>query len=157
MIDVSLPVHETMLHGGPRPAKTMVETIAGGDAADVSRWLLSAHAGTHVEAPLHLRDGADAIEALPLDLLVGPATVLDLTSVTGEIEAADLVAAGLGSADAAPERLLLKTTNSAGPLQESEKAEEWVGLAPDAAALLVQRGVRLLGVDYLTVESPARE
>ncbi|MDW5598366.1 cyclase family protein [Conexibacter stalactiti] len=155
MIDVSLPVHPAMLHGGPRPVKTMVETIAGGDAADVSRWLLSAHAGTHVEAPLHLRDGADAIEALPLDLLVGPATVLDLTAVTGEIDAADLVAL-LGDGGA-PERLLLKTTNSAGPLQESDKADEWVGLAPDAAALLVERGVRVLGVDYLTVESPARE
>jgi kynurenine formamidase len=154
MIDLSLPIHPEMLHGGRHPSRETVGSIADGDSANVSRWLLSAHAGTHVEAPLHTSEGGAAIDALGLDLLVGPARVLDLTAVTTEVTAADLLAAGLGDSDP---RVLLKTSNSAGVLQEAVKAEEWVGLAPDAAQLLVDRGVKLLGVDYLTVESPSRE
>lgn len=151
--DVSLPIHPGMLHGGPRPRRDVVAAMDAGKLANVTRWRLSAHAGTHVEAPLHTVSDGAAIDALPLTLLVGPARVLDLTAVTTEITAADLEAAGLGD-DA---RVLLKTANSAGALRQTEKAASWIGLAPDAAALLVQRGARLVGVDYLTVEAPARE
>jgi kynurenine formamidase len=154
LIDVSLPIHPAMLHGGRHPSRETVESLAGGDTVNISRWVLSAHAGTHVEAPLHTSEGGLAIDDLGLDLLVGRARVLDLTAVTTEVTAADLIAAGLGDGDT---RVLLKTTNSATVLQEAVKAESWVGLAPDAAQLLVDRGVRLLGVDYLTVESPSRE
>ena len=146
MIDLSLPIHEDMLHGGRRPSR---ETRADGG----TRWLLSAHAGTHVEAPLHTAPGGAPIETLALDLLVGPARVLDLTGVETEITPDDLFAAGLAD----DPRVLLRTANSTGVLRERDKAEAWIGLAPDAAQLLVDRGVRLLGVDYLTVESPARE
>jgi arylformamidase len=154
MIDVSLPIHPAMLHGGRKPSIETVARIADGDPYNVSRWLLSAHAGTHVEAPLHTDPDGAPIDALDLDLLVGPARVLDLTGSTGEMTVADLEAAGLREGDT---RVLLKTTNSTGPLRESEKADEWVGLAPEAAQLLVDRGVKLLGYDYLTFETPARE
>jgi kynurenine formamidase len=153
VIDLSLPIHPAMLHGGGHPQRDVVAAMADGKLANVTRWLLSAHAGTHVEAPLHTISGGAAVDELSLDLLVGPARVLDLTAVTTEITAADLEAAGLDD-DA---RVLLKTTNSAGALRRSEKAEDWIGLAPDAAQLLVGRGVRLVGIDYLTLEAPSRE
>jgi arylformamidase len=154
MIDLSLPIHPEMLHGGRKPSIETVFSLAAGDPYNVTRWLLSAHAGTHVEAPLHTDPDGAPVDALDLDLLVGPARVLDLTGSTGEMTADDLIAAGLGDGDP---RVLLKTANSAGVLHESEKADDWVGLAPEAAQLLVDRGVKLLGYDYLTFETPARE
>jgi arylformamidase len=138
-----------MLHWGRKPEVTIVESIAGGEASNVTRWLLGAHTGTHVDAPLHFRDGAMPLDQVPLEILVGPARVVDLTHVRGSVTAADLAAAGLTGC----ERVLLKTSNSEGPLKRKEKAEAWVGVTPDAAQWLVDNGVRLIAVDYLTAES----
>jgi arylformamidase len=151
--DISVPNHPGMLHYGRRPEKTMVESIANGDPGNVSRWLIGSHTGTHVDAPAHFVEGAVTIEDVPVDVLVGPAVVLDLTSVSGnEIGRDDLLAAGLDT----DERVLLKTANSTGALRLSEKSP-WVGLSREAAELLVERGVRLVGIDYLTIDSPSGE
>jgi arylformamidase len=151
--DISVPNHPGMLHYGRRPEKTMVESIAAGDPGNVSRWLIGSHTGTHVDAPAHFVEGAPTIESVPLDVLVGPAVVLDLTSVAShEIGPDDLLAAGLAD----DERVLLKTPNSTGALREPEKSP-WVGLSKEAAELLVERGVRLVGIDYLTIDSPDGE
>ena len=151
--DISVPNHPGMLHYGRRPEKTMVESIANGDPGNVSRWLIGSHTGTHVDAPAHFVEGATTIEDVPLETLVGPAVVLDLTSVTSsEIGPDDLIAAGLDDS----ERVLLKTPNSTGALREAEKSP-WVGLSEAAAELLVERGVRLVGIDYLTIDAPAGE
>src|SRR5262245_50155141 len=132
-IDISVPVFEGMLHPGLQPEQRFVERIDRGDPGNVSRWHLGAHTGTHVEAPLHPNEYGAAIDELPLELFVGRARVLDLTEVETEITAPDLEAAGL----AEEERVLLKTRNSAGALQQTEKPDEWIGVAPDAARLLV--------------------
>lgn len=151
--DISVPDHPGMLHYGRKPEKTMVESIANGDPANVSRWLIGSHTGTHVDAPAHFVEGAPTIEDVPLDVLVGPAVVLDLTGPeTNELGPEDLIAAGLGD----DERVLLKTRNSTGALRETEKTP-WVGLSKAAAELLVERGVKLVGIDYLTIDSPAGE
>ena len=151
--DISVPNHPGMLHYGRRPEKTMVESMSNGDPGDVSRWLIGSHTGTHVDAPAHFVQGAPTIEQVPLETLVGPAVVLDLTFVTSEeIGAHDLIAAGLDDS----ERVLLKTPNSTGALRKAEKSP-WVGLSKEAAELLVERGVRLVGIDYLTIDSPAGE
>ena len=115
--DISVPNHPGMLHYGRKPEKTMVESIADGDPGNVSRWLIGSHTGTHVDAPAHFVEGATTIEDVPLETLVGPAVVLDLTSVTSsEIGPDDLIAAGLDDS----ERVLLKTPNSTGALREAE-------------------------------------
>src|SRR5215208_7173981 len=112
--DISVPNHPGMLHYGRKPEKTIVESIANGDPGNVSRWLIGSHTGTHVDAPAHFVDGATTIESVPLDVLVGPAVVLDLTFVTShEIRPEDLLSAGLGD----DERVLLKTPNSTGALR----------------------------------------
>jgi arylformamidase len=149
IIDISLPVETDMLHWGRKPEVTIVESIAGGEASNVTRWLLGTHTGTHVDAPLHFRDGATPVDQVPLETLVGPARVVDMTHVRGAVTAEDLTAADLDGC----ERVLLKTSNSAGPLKRKEKAETWVGVTPDAAQWLVGHGVRLIAVDYLTAES----
>jgi kynurenine formamidase len=152
-IDISVPVFNGMLHPGRQPEQRFIERIDQGDPGNVSRWYMGAHTGTHVEAPLHTNEDGAAIDALPLDLFVGPARVLDLTGVATEITPGDLIAAGLGD----DTRVLLKTTNSERVLHGSEAPETWVGLAPEGAELLVERGVKLVGVDFYTVETPGRD
>jgi arylformamidase len=153
LTDVSVPVHGGMLHWGKRPVREEVEQMSAGDNCNVTRWDIGSHTGLHVDAGLHFDDSGAPIDEMELDVLLGPARVLDLTGVETEVTAADLEAAGLGDET----RVLLKTRNSAGALQETEKPDEWIGVAPDAAELLVDRGVRLVGIDFLTIDSPSRD
>jgi arylformamidase len=153
LTDVSVAVHGGMLHWGKRPAREVVEQISAGDKCNVTRWDIGSHTGLHVDAGLHFDDSGEPIDRMELDVLVGPARVLDLTAIETEITAADLEAAGLAD----EQRVLLKTRNSTGALQETEKPDEWIGVAPDAAELLVERGVKLVGIDFLTIDSPSRD
>jgi arylformamidase len=152
IFDITLPIHPGMLHWGRKPEVEIVESLADGDASNVTRWRLGAHTGTHVDAPAHFVDGATPIDKVDLHALVGPALVVDATGVDGDVTVADLLAAGV----AGQRRVLLKTSNSAGPLKHTDRAPSWVGLAPDAARWLVANGVELVGIDYLTIESHTR-
>jgi arylformamidase len=150
--DITLPIHPKMLHWGRRPEVEIVESLANGDASNVTRWRIGAHTGTHVDAPAHFVDGATPIDRVSLDSLVGPAVVVNMTHVEADVTAADLEQAGIDG----EKRVLLKTRNSAGPLKETERAPSWVGLAPDAARWVIDHGVELVGIDYLTIESHRR-
>ena len=152
IFDITLPIHPEMLHWGRKPEVEVVESLAGGDASNVTRWRLGAHTGTHVDAPAHFRDGATPIDKVDLGALVGPAVVVDLTGVTGDVSAGDLAGAGV----AGHARVLLKTSNSSGPLRATDRAPSWVGLSPEAADWLIAEGVKLIGIDYLTIESHTR-
>ncbi|MDP9792209.1 arylformamidase [Catenuloplanes nepalensis] len=152
IFDITLPIHPEMLHWGRKPEVEIVESLANGDASNVTRWRLGAHTGTHVDAPAHFVDGATPVDKLDLHALVGPALVVDATGVTGDISVLDLENAGV----AGHQRVLLKTSNSAGPLKETDRAPSWVGLSPEAAQWLIAQGVRLIGIDYLTIESHTR-
>jgi arylformamidase len=152
--DISVPVRPGMLISGRQPERTQLYSIAEGAEYNVSAWRLHAHTGTHVETGLHYVDGRETIDSVAIERLVGPARVLDLTAVEGEeIGPEDLRAAGY----AGQERVLLKTRNSAGAIREVEKRDSWVGLGTAAARLLVDSGTKLVGVDYLSVETPAGE
>ncbi|MGE4428488.1 MAG: cyclase family protein, partial [Solirubrobacteraceae bacterium] len=153
-IDVTVPVHTGMLHWGRRPVREVVESFENGDRCNVTRWDIGSHTGTHTDAGRHFDDSKGTIDAYPLDVLIGRARVLDLTAVETEITAADLLAAGLAEGD---ERILLKTRNSTTALRETDKPDFWVGLAPDGAQLLADRGVRLVSIDFLTIDSPTRD
>ncbi len=152
--DISVPVRPGMLISGSQPERTQMYSIAGGADYNVSGWRLHAHTGTHVETGLHYVDGRETIDSVGVERLVGPARVLDLTGVAGEeIGVEDLRAAGYEG----QERVLLKTANSAAAIREREKRESWVGLGTAAAEHLAESGTRLVGVDYLSVETPAGE
>jgi arylformamidase len=152
--DISVPVRPGMLISGSQPERIQMYSIAGGADYNVTGWRLHAHTGTHVETGLHYVDGRETIDAVEIERLVGPARVLDLTAVAGEeIGPEDLRAAGYEG----QERVLLKTRNSAGAIREPEKRESWVGLGPAAAQLLAESATRLVGVDYLSVETPTGE
>jgi arylformamidase len=122
-------------------------SLADGDLANLSTITCTLHCGTHVDAPVHFLDGTDGVDAVPLDALIGPAWVADATGVRGHIDAAAL--AGLGVPDGAT-RVLFKTANSA-LWAAPAFVEDFVAVTPDAAEALVERGVRLVGIDYLSI------
>lgn len=133
--------------GDPEVSIERVSDIARGDLANISRVELGTHTGTHVDAPLHFIGGGPGIDRLPLDVLVGPALVADARDAPGDIDAAALAALGV---PAGTERLLLRTRNE-GLWERGEFTRDYVGVAADAAQALVDMGVRLVGIDYLSI------
>lgn len=132
--------------GDPPVSLARVKRMEAGAKNNLSHLACSAHAGTHVDAPLHfIADGADVV-SLPLETLVGPARVVALPDVDA-ITARDLARFDLKGVS----RLLLKTRNSG--LTRTRFVEDFVALTADAAQWVVERGVRLVGVDYLSVEA----
>lgn len=150
-IDINIKVTPEMLHWGRRPTFEMVEEIKDGFPSDVSRWLIGAHTGTHVDAPSHFVEGGTSVDQIDIDNVVGPARVLDLRHVEEEITPADLQQAGIGDA----KRVLFKTRNSTDALTRAEKSPTWVGLGPEAAQWLADNGVLFAANDYMTIEAPA--
>ena len=150
-IPLNIPISTEMLHWGRRPTYEMVERIEDGYPSDVSRWLIGAHTGTHVDAPSHFVPGGATVDEIALDSVVGPVRVLDLRHVEEEITADDLAAAGAYGA----QRVLLRTRNSVDALTRTTKSETWVGLGQSGAQWLVERGVLFAGIDYMTMEAPA--
>lgn len=146
IIDISLPIFEGM-PVYPGTAETKVEQVKSATGTSVlSNLQMSSHVGTHVDAPVHGIPAGQTLAQLELEDFYGPARVLDLTKSNEAIEVADLQDKGVQNG----ERILLKTKNSLGG---SDKfSEDYIYLAPDAAEYLAQIGVRLVGIDALSVK-----
>jgi arylformamidase len=142
IFDVSVPLREGMVTypGDPQVHIERAASIAGGDVVNLTRIDFGLHSGTHVDAPVHFIEDAAGVDAIPLDALVGPCEV---------VEAQDLSPASVTAAPVA-ERILFKTPNSA-LWARDEFVDDFARLDGDAARLLVERGTRLVGVDYLSV------
>jgi arylformamidase len=148
IFDISVPIRPGMVtyEGDPLVHLTRALSIAGGASANVSRLDFGVHTGTHVDAPVHFVEGAAGADELPLEVLIGPAHVVDATGVGGQLDETAL--RGLELPDA--ERLIFKTTNS--ELWALDRfSPEMVKLTGDGARYLIGRGVRLVGIDYLSV------
>ena len=149
LYDISVPVESGGLvyPGNPEIDIALQQAIAKGASANVSRISFGSHTGTHVDAPRHFFDDGAGADTLPLDVLMGPALVIamepDLMAVSAEqLKAHDLTHTT---------RVLIRTRNS-GFIREREFRRNFTYLAPDGAAYLVDQGVKLVGVDYLSVE-----
>lgn len=123
--------------------------VSNGDRFTLTRLRMSAHTGTHIDAPAHFIKGGGTIDDIDLEALIGPVQVIDLASADGHITRGDLQAAGL---PAGTERVLLKTKNSA-LWKNPVFRNDYVALAADGAQWLVERRMRLVGIDYLSVEA----
>ena len=146
--DISVPIHPAMpvFEGDPSVEISLSSSIEKGDPANVSRLVLGAHTGTHVDAPRHFLAGGKTVDDIPLDILIGPARVVELTGVT------EISRDALSSVDLeGQERVLFKTSNSS-LWQETGFREDFVYLSECAALYLVEIGVKLAGIDYLSVE-----
>ncbi len=121
---------------------------ARGAVCNLSVLTQGAHTGTHLDAPLHFVPGGKAVESLDVEVLVGQAHVVEILG-RDQITAADLQHARIMPGT---ERVLLKTDNTRlGRLKGSVFHRDYVGLAPSGAAWLVTQGVRLVGIDYLSI------
>ena len=123
--------------------------LANGDAANVSLLNFGLHSGTHVDAPAHFIEGGAKVVALPLDSLVGEAEVVEVADTIDAIDE-NFVRAHCGSGS---QRILFRTRNSLF-WGDTERGfhEDYVYIEPDAARWLVESGVKLVGIDYLSVE-----
>ncbi|HLE13711.1 MAG TPA: cyclase family protein [Anaerolineales bacterium] len=139
--------------GDPGIVLERVGKIENGANANVSRLDMGVHSGTHVDAPYHFLPEGKTIDQLSLSLLTGRAYVLHLPEVE------TITAAVLKGAQIPPRtrRLLFKTRNSQywSHLEDGFRTD-FVGISADGAELLVKRGVKLIGVDYLSV-APYKE
>ncbi len=148
LIDVTVPIDSNLAtYPGNTPFSLEgIKRLANGDSSNVSTLHLSAHAGTHVDAPRHFFDDGEGVESLALEMLCGRTRVVELTTRKG-ITAEDLAGFDLRE----DVRLLLKTANSR-LWGTSDFQEDFIGVTEGAARFLVDRGVKVLGVDYLSVE-----
>lgn len=152
IIDVSLPVGPDLLvwPGDPQLEILPRLRLSAGDSANVSELRLGTHTGTHVDPPLHFIDGALGVDQIPAEALVGQAVVADFRGVAGPIGVQELEALSLRQGSA---RLLLKTDNSS--LWRSmpmEFPEEYTSLSAAGAKWIVERDIRLVGIDFLSIE-----
>lgn len=154
--DISLPIHPAMLTwpGDPPVTVTPALRVAHGDGVNVSAVTLGSHTGTHIDPPSHCFDGAPTVDALAPGTLIGEAIVVEIprlsSAVSGCIEPADLREAGIEGAA----RVLFKTGNSQlWSRPEARFPEGFVSISPDAATWLVEQQVRLVGIDFLSVDA----
>jgi arylformamidase len=148
VIDISVPngPRQHVYPGDPPPRVEQAKAIARGDVCNVSLLTMGSHTGTHVDAPYHFIDGAPRLGEVPLDRMVGEALVVDLRG-RAVVDAAALAAAPLREDDI----LLCRTDNSERWAADTFQTD-FTYLTLDAAALLVERGVRAVGIDYLSIE-----
>jgi len=157
--DVTVPISNELpaWPGDPSVQLTVWRSLSAGDSANVSMLNFGAHTGTHVDAPAHFIEGAAKIESLPLDVLIGEAQVIEVPDDLRAINEEFVIS------QCAPgtTRVLFKTRNSAfWSESEPEFHTDFTYLDLNAAQRLVEQGIKLVGIDYLSIEkydSPKHE
>jgi arylformamidase len=142
-ISNDLPVYP----GDPPIQIERTQSLEKGDIARVSRLSFSTHIGTHVDPPYHFMKDGVPLDQAPLEVFIGPARVVD----AGEAASIDAALLSTFNLDGVS-RVLFKTRNSRLWRETTEFQKDFVHLETDAAEALVARGVKLVGIDYLSIE-----
>jgi len=149
--DVSVPLSANTVTypGDPGISIKHWLRMANGDQANVSRIDFGLHSGTHVDAPAHFIEGGAKVGSMPLDSLLGEAEVIEVATHIDVIDERFVAANCVNGS----QRVLFKTRNSIF-WGDTERGfhEDYVYIDPDAAHWLVESGVKLVGIDYLSVE-----
>jgi arylformamidase len=153
-VDISMPLFAgmPMFPGDPPFESRSVSSLAGGDPYDLSALSFGSHAGTHIDPPSHFLRGGVTVDRLDLDVLVGPCRVVEMgpsTTTIGAKEAGDVPRGTV--------RVLFRTANSTRWKRELSFFPDFVGLTVAAAEVLLERGVRLVGIDALSIENDPTE
>lgn len=151
IIDVSLTLSNQLpvWPGDPQVSLERVHKIEEGANSNVSRLDLHVHSGTHIDAPVHFLPSGKGVDSILLPDLIGPCFVLEFSDDVGIISretlSSHLIPSGVT-------RLLFKTKNSSfWTSGDSEFRTDFVGLSEDGAQALVERGIRVVGIDYLSI------
>lgn len=144
-IDVSMPMYEGMLAWpGDEPFAVRADRrIARGDGCNTSCLTLHTHTGTHMDAPWHFIETGSRLHEVDSQLFFGEALIVDVSG-KDVISAEDIPRNGIRP------RVLFKTDNSTFPIDDKFR-KHYVALTPDAAERLVEQGVKLVGIDYLSI------
>jgi len=147
--DVTVPIRSSMpvYEGDPGVKIEPWSAFAKGDSSNVSLLNFGAHTGTHVDAPAHFIPGANTIDRLPLEILIGRARVIRVPDDAMEIGTDFLAGCDLSGL----ERVIFHTRNSKF-WQGEPFRKDFTHLLPEAAQALVDRGIKLVGTDYLSIE-----
>ena len=147
--DISVPIRSGGLvyPGNPEIDIALQQAVAKGAGANVSTIRFGSHTGTHADAARHFFDDGQTVDKIPLERLIGPALLLSFPDGVRSVGAAELRAHDIKGQT----RILLRTRNSA-LLSQKEFVKDYTYLAPDGAQYLVDQGVELVGIDYLSIE-----
>jgi arylformamidase len=151
ILDISVPVSPELpvWPGDPRIVLEQFRAISKGNTSTDSRLTCSVHSGTHVDAPSHFIENGATVEQLPLDVLIGPAYVIEILN-------SDIITPEIMETQALPaetRRLLFKTKNSAlwaNPAHQFNP--DFVALSAESARWMVYKGIKLVGIDYLSIQ-----
>src|SRR5215469_4212073 len=151
-VDVSAPLGPSTTPtypGDTQPKFEFLRSFGKGDNVTLSSYLMTAHAGTHVDAPLHFIAKGASIYQVTLTHLMGRARVIDCSPDAEAIDAAELNKHNWRNA----QRILFRTRNSRyGWMVDRNFHRDFTYIAPDAAELMAGAGVQLVGIDYLSAE-----
>ena len=146
-LDISFPIRSGMaaFPGDPEVRVESEKSVQRGDAYSVSSLRIGTHTGTHVDPPAHFIPGGTTVDQLDLDVLNGPCEVR-------RTSASRIGAAEVRRIPAGTERVIFRTSNSERWSKSEQFFPDYVALEPAATPALLARGVRLLGIDSLSVE-----
>jgi arylformamidase len=149
-----MPLFEGMpsFPNDPAFAVRSLRSRARGDPYDLSGLSLGSHAGTHIDPPSHFVPGGAAVDRLDLDVLNGPCRVVQVSISEPIVGAAEVRAIPEGT-----ERVLFRTRNSERWARSLTFFSDYVGLGLAAAEALIERRVRLVGIDSLSIENDPTE
>lgn len=148
--DITVPLQNGIpcWPGDEEPKIELYAALSRGDIVNCSRIQCSLHTGTHVDAPRHLFKNGASVDQLSPDILMGTVVVID----TGEVPEIDASTLREYSWNGIP-RVLFKTRNSAWwQAPRHTFRPEYVSLTADGAQYLVDKGVQLVGIDYLSID-----
>ena len=147
-IDISIPFRNKMVHwpSDPVPRVERIKDRDKGDPVTLTEMQFIDHVGTHVDAPLHFIAGGMTIDKMPLDATMGRARVIEIKDPVS-IELKELEPYGIRRG----ERILFKTRNSSRCYKTDDFVEDYVYFSTDVAKYLVDKGVRVVGLDYISI------
>lgn len=142
--DVTAEVYEGMpVYKNKEEKQPKFQTVTNGHVTE-TRLSLDLHTGTHVDAPLHMMNDGETMETIPLERLVRPVKLFDLTHVNDGITKEDIVDLPIEKGDF----VLFKTSNSF----DEEFNFEFIYVKEDAARYLAEKGIDGVGIDSLGIE-----
>ncbi len=151
-IDITAPIdpRTTPVYPGNAPVKLdFTQSLEEGGQLTLSAFSFGAHTGTHVDAPMHFIKGGASLDQIPLERFMGPVRIIDCSPEALAIDAAELNKHDWRGA----RRLFFRTRNSRnGWMSDPTFHRDFTYVAPDAAQLLADAGVELVGIDYLSIE-----
>jgi len=151
IFDITIPIREGMpvWPGNPEVILHRIEKIEEGANSNVSYLGMAVHSGTHVDAPYHFVQTGKTVETLLLDILIGKVLVVELDQSIKEITREVVESLQI---DEGTTRILFKTGNSCyWAEQRPDFQTDFVGIDEGASRVLVEKGVHLVGIDYLSI------